>query len=126
MWPIGKIVLMTLGQKISKLRKLKGWTQAQLAEKVGVHPSHITRWERDKNQPSSSTLKELTTAFGLSLEEMTEAPGARLLQESLGEDEKLLAQFRMLQDLDDQDRATIMSVIDAFLVKKKMQEALGL
>ena len=126
MWSIGKILPMTMGQKILKLRKQKGWTQTQLAEKAGVHPSHVTRWERDKNQPSGSTLKDLAAAFGLSVEEMTQAPGKRLLQESLGEDEKLLAQFRMLQDLDEEDKATIMSVIDAFLVKRKMQEALGL
>lgn len=117
---------MTLGLKIAKLRKSKGWTQTQLAERVGVHPSHVTRWERDKNQPSTNTLRELAEVFGVTVEIMTKPPSKRALQESLGDDEELLAQFRQIQELDEKDRDTIRQVIDAFLVKKRMQEALGL
>ena len=62
----------------------------------------------------------------MTTEEMAKPPAKRVLQESLGENDELLAQFRQLQDLDEKDRATIRQVIDAFLVKKRMQEALGL
>lgn len=116
---------MTLGKKIAELRRAKGWTQTQLAEKVGVHPSHITRWERDKNQPSANTLTELAKHLEVTVEEMTKAFSKRVLQESL-QNEELLSHFKKVQDLDKNDQATIMQVIDAFLVKKKMQEALGL
>lgn len=116
---------MTLGKKIAQLRKSKGWTQTQLAENVGVHPSHITRWERDKNQPSASTLNDLAKCFEVTVEELTRNPSKRYLQESI-KDEELLMQFKKIQGLDESDRMTIMHVIEAFLVKKKMQEALGL
>jgi transcriptional regulator with XRE-family HTH domain len=95
-----------------------------LAEKVGVHPSHITRWERDKNQPSAGTLSDLATHFEVTIEEMTNAPSKRVMDESI-QDKELLAHFRRVQDLDEKDQATILQVIDAFLVKKRMQEALG-
>jgi transcriptional regulator with XRE-family HTH domain len=116
---------MTLGQKIAELRRSKGWTQTQLAEKVGVHPSHITRWERDKNQPSASGLNELAQHFEVSVEDLTKAHSKRLLQESIQDDE-LLSHFKKIQDLDKDDQATIMQVIDAFIVKKRMQKALGM
>jgi transcriptional regulator with XRE-family HTH domain len=116
---------MTLGQKIAELRRSKGWTQTQLAEKVGVHPSHITRWERDKNQPSATALSELAQHFEVSIEDLTKAPSKRVLQDSI-QDEELLSHFRKIQDLDKDDQATIMQVIDAFIVKKRMQEALGM
>lgn len=115
---------MTLGRKIAKLRKSKGWTQTQLAEKVGVHPSHITRWERDKNQPAAGALSDLATHLEVTIEEITSVPSKRVLDESI-QDKDLLAHFKKVQDLDEKDQATILQVIDAFLVKKRMQEALG-
>lgn len=37
-----------LGQEIRFLRKSLAWTAAKLAEKVGVTPETISRWENDK------------------------------------------------------------------------------
>ncbi len=116
---------MTLGQKIAKLRKSRGWTQGQFAEQVGVHPSHVTRWERDRNQPAVSALSKIAEALSVDLEELTGATPKRALKEVIGDD-ALLTQFRRLQDLDEQDRSTIMRVIDAFLTKRRMEQALGI
>ena len=35
----------TLQKKIAKLRKLRDWTQDDLAKKMEVHKSHVSRWE---------------------------------------------------------------------------------
>lgn len=116
---------MTLGQKIAKLRKAQGWTQGQFAEKVGVHPSHVTRWERDRHQPAVSALSKIAEVLLVDIEELTGATPKRALKEAIGDD-TLLAQFRRIQDLGEQDRNTIAQVIDAFLTKRRMEEALGI
>lgn len=36
---------MDVAKKIAKLRKLKDWTQDDLAKKMEVHKSHVSRWE---------------------------------------------------------------------------------
>ena len=116
---------MTLGRKIAESRKARGWTQGQLADKVGVHPSHITRWERDRNQPSVATLSKLAESLSVSIEELTSTPSKRAIQESI-QDDTLLSQFKSVQDLDERDRSTIMHVIDAFVVKRRMEKAMGI
>lgn len=41
-----------VGTKIKLRRQALGLTQAQLAEKVGVHESTVTAWESGKQSPS--------------------------------------------------------------------------
>jgi transcriptional regulator with XRE-family HTH domain len=48
-----------------KRRKPKGWTQAQLAKKVGVHKITISRLERGDRQPSMALLQRLARALGV-------------------------------------------------------------
>lgn len=35
--------MSSIGHAIERLREEKGWTQAQLAERLGMHPTGITR-----------------------------------------------------------------------------------
>ncbi|MDH6351879.1 transcriptional regulator with XRE-family HTH domain [Brevibacillus sp. 1238] len=37
----------TVGQRIKRLRKQKGWTQQQLAKRVNVSPQVVSNWERE-------------------------------------------------------------------------------
>jgi transcriptional regulator with XRE-family HTH domain len=41
---------MTLGNKISKLRKENNYTQEQLADVLGVSRQSISKWESDVSQ----------------------------------------------------------------------------
>jgi Predicted transcriptional regulators len=45
-------VLETVGQRIRKLRKTKGWTQEQFAIRVNVSAQKVSNWERDYTPPS--------------------------------------------------------------------------
>lgn len=47
------------GAEIKELRKILGYTQARLAEEVGVTPNTVARYERDEFKPSSPVLKLL-------------------------------------------------------------------
>jgi len=48
---------------IKRLREHLGWTQEQLAAKLGVSLPSINRWERGKVQPSRMAVNQLNTAF---------------------------------------------------------------
>jgi ribosome-binding protein aMBF1 (putative translation factor) len=59
---------MALGYKIHKLREEAGWTQVQLAEKVGTSPSAISRIEdADYDGHSVNTLARVAEALGMML-----------------------------------------------------------
>ena len=38
---------MTLGEKLQKLRKARGWTQEELAAQVGVSRQSLSKWESE-------------------------------------------------------------------------------
>ncbi len=62
---------------IRQLRDEHGWTQLELAIKLGVTPLTIYNWERGKYEPSASKLRAIAQAFGVSMDDiaLVEEPG---------------------------------------------------
>lgn len=54
--------------RIKELRIAAGFTQAELAAKVGLNQTAIGKYERDELEPSISTLKKLSTVFECSID----------------------------------------------------------
>ncbi len=42
----------SIGKKIAELRKTKGWTQLELAEKLNVSDKAVSKWEKDREFPA--------------------------------------------------------------------------
>ena len=59
---------MTLGGKLSKLRKENNYTQEQLAELLGVSRQAVSKWESDTSFPETDKLIRLSLLFGCSLD----------------------------------------------------------
>ena len=60
----------TLGMMISTLRKEKGMTQLELAEKMGVTDKAVSKWERDLSFPDISSIPKLAEIFEVSVDEL--------------------------------------------------------
>ena len=69
--------LFSLGMRIKRQRKLKGWTQDQLAERANVSISFLGHIERGTRKAGMETLVKLANALGVSTDV--------LLQESLNQ-----------------------------------------
>lgn len=54
---------MRVGDKIKKLRKSKGLTQAQLAKMLDVVPTAVSAWERNENRPLMDKLTIIAEIF---------------------------------------------------------------
>ena len=61
---------MTLGEKISDLRKNAGYSQEKLAELMDVSRQAVTKWESGKANPDTENLIRLAEIFGVSLDEL--------------------------------------------------------
>ncbi len=48
------------GEQLCDARKAKGYTQEQLAEKLAVSRTNISRWESGKMMPDLDTVKRLS------------------------------------------------------------------
>ncbi len=55
------------GRKVRKLRLQHGWTQVDMAEKLGLDRSYLADVERGKRNVSLLNLDVLAMGFGLSL-----------------------------------------------------------
>ena len=77
----------TLGKRISDLRHEKELKQDVLAEKLGVSPQAVSKWENDQTCPDISLLPLLAKILGVSVDELLsskkgETSEVRLLPES--------------------------------------------
>lgn len=58
------------GAFISELRKKRGWTQLELAQKLNVTDKAVSKWERGVGFPDIKLIEPLADAFGVSLLEI--------------------------------------------------------
>lgn len=54
-----------LGERLRNIRQSRRMTQEELAEKVGLHPTHIAKMEAGDRSPSLATVERLATALGV-------------------------------------------------------------
>ena len=58
----------SIGKRIATLRKEKGWTQVELAEKLSVSDKTVSKWESDGGYPEISQLPVMANIFGVSID----------------------------------------------------------
>ena len=58
----------SIGKTIAELRKAKGWTQIELAEKLQVSDKTISKWEKDGGAPSIEFFPLLAKVFNISID----------------------------------------------------------
>lgn len=80
------------GFALKEIRELKGLSQAQIAEAIGVHSSTISYWERSGNLPEEH-LDAVSATLGITIRELR-AKAAQLLASQPVEDEELIATWR--------------------------------
>ena len=59
------MVFMKMGSKIKELRKIKGFTLADLAQLTGFTRSFLSQIENDKTSPSIASLVKIANALGV-------------------------------------------------------------
>lgn len=59
-----------IGELISSIRKSKGLTQEELANKLGVGAQAVSKWERGINVPDVSLLNSLSKELNISIKEL--------------------------------------------------------
>ena len=75
---------MKFSEKIKKLRQDNELTQEELAEKLYVTRTAISKWETDKGYPGIDSLKQLSSLFHISIDDMisdSDIENKRLLEE---------------------------------------------
>ena len=61
--------MVTIGERIKEYRLEKGFTQQQLAKRIGVSQKAIDYWERSINEPKACYIIALVKTFEISYDE---------------------------------------------------------
>ena len=96
------------GERIRTLRKARGYTLEQLAERSGSSKSYI--WELENRappRPSAELLVRIAVALGVTIEYLLDETGAVSEEDSAD-----AAFFRKYKQLEESDRARLRRMID--------------
>ncbi len=78
-----QIIPMGYQDQLSGLRKKRGWSQAKLAEMIGVEQPTIQRWESGKREPDISALQSLAAALGVTVGDLIDGSEMQALGPTL-------------------------------------------
>jgi len=103
---------MTLGTRISLLRREKGLKQEELAECMGVSPQAVSKWENDLNCPDIALLPQLAKTLGVTVDHLLTGekpePPVRLVPEGERKDFKdMFLKVTMLSSEGDKMRVNL-------------------
>ncbi|MBQ9761991.1 MAG: helix-turn-helix transcriptional regulator [Oscillospiraceae bacterium] len=106
-----------LGARIAALRRELGYSQAELARRLGVSPSAVGMYEQDRREPAAQILVSLAAVLGVSTDYLlTGCPGpteeqsiVRILERRLDEAEQRL--HRRGDPFSRQELAVLLSAI---------------
>lgn len=121
-----------LGNNITKLRKGKGLTQAQLAAAIHVTQGAVSQWETGRTMPDVQQMFILAQFFGVTVEELQtgekQPPPAPTTQQpdppawdKYGPETKAILRdiVRKLRGMDDDQLKAVETVVDALQGNKK-------
>lgn len=58
----------SIGKTIAELRKAKGWTQIELAERLNISDKAVSKWESEAGYPEITMFPQLANLFGVSID----------------------------------------------------------
>lgn len=59
-----------IAQRLAEMRRKKGYSQEELAEKLGLSRQAVSKWERAESSPDTDNLIALARLYGTSLDEL--------------------------------------------------------
>lgn len=92
-----------------------------MAAAIGLKPAHNNKIEKALVEPSAEVLDKMAAYYGITIDEIVH-PDNDIPKEVIMEDKSSAEQVRLIAQLNDKDRSTVMSIIDTMLTKQKFQE----
>lgn len=106
-----------LGRRLAKLRKDRGLTQVELADKLGVDQSLLSSYEIGRLRPNPALIVRLAAALEVSTDEVLGVAQVKKVQGNAVE-RRFLRRLRHLKNLPKRDQDALLRTIDAFIASK--------
>jgi transcriptional regulator with XRE-family HTH domain len=103
----------TLGQRLARIRKERGYTQRELADRIGIIQSIVSAYEKDKLRLTAEMTIRFATALDVSTDELLRPNGNKPL--SRKPSLKVLRRMKQIESLPPARQAVVLKTIDAFV-----------
>lgn len=111
---------MSIADNIKKLREDKGLMQKEVYNEIGLKPAHYNKLEKGLIEPSIDILDKLALFYGTTIDEIVHYSKEKPENITI-EDKSSVEQLRLISQLSDKDKGTVMNIIDTMLTKQKFQ-----
>jgi transcriptional regulator with XRE-family HTH domain len=112
----------SIGHRLARLRKERGFTQAELGKKMGLSQTLISDYEVERLRPNPDVLVRFSDAFGVSTDEIlgvARKPHDRPEPALSTVSRRLLRRLQQFDKLPKRDQDALLRTIDAFLDRTK-------
>jgi transcriptional regulator with XRE-family HTH domain len=110
---------MSIGEKICTLRKENGWSQDELAEKIGGNGRHISRYENNKTVPSAEVIIRLAKALNVNIDYLLIDNVPR--QAYGNPHDEVIEKVKSAGEFSTDDKKALIHFIDAIIAKNKLK-----
>lgn len=97
--------------RLAGLRKQHSLTQAQLAERIGIHVVQLRRYEAGSSQPTLDVIRKIATALQVSADVLLFGEDER------GPDDDLRLQFESVSRFDEEEKRVVRSLLEGMILK---------
>ncbi|MGH9943549.1 MAG: helix-turn-helix domain-containing protein [Pyrinomonadaceae bacterium] len=107
--------LDTIAQRLVRLRKERGITQAQMAERLGVSQPVVSDYERGALRLHGELILKVAEILGVSADELLGREASGSQQKKRGRQSQLERQLAAIADLPRQQQQQLLAVVEAFI-----------
>ncbi len=111
---------MSIADNIKLLREEKNLMQKEVYNEIGLKPAHYNKLEKGLVEPSLDILEKLSAFYGVTIDEIVHYSKAKPKAVTI-EDKTAVEQVRLLSQLNEKDKSTVMNIIDTMLTKQRFQ-----
>ncbi len=102
-----------LGQRLARIRKERGYTQMELAEKIGILQTLVTDYECDRLRLTAEMAICFALALDVSMDELLKPAASN--QRRVKPSRKVLRRLERIESLPTHQQQTVLKTIDTML-----------
>jgi transcriptional regulator with XRE-family HTH domain len=103
----------TLGQRLARIRKERGYTQMELAERIGILQTLVTDYECDRLRLTAEMAIRFALALDVSMDELLKPKTSE--RQRVKPSRKVLRRLELIESLPTHQQQTVLKTIDTML-----------
>jgi transcriptional regulator with XRE-family HTH domain len=111
---------MSIATNIRLLREEKKLMQKEVYNEIGLKPAHYNKLEKGLIEPSLDILEKISAFYSVTIDQIVYYDKAQPKEVTI-EDKTAVEQIKLLSQLNEKDKSTVMNIIDTMLTKQKFQ-----